>query len=287
MPATEDFLKFFCILKKRNDGGFDHYYNARGNYWRPEEYLGAHGFVSWQHVYNAEAHTLEGFVACQMRPRVTLLTNETGGSLYAEAKYDTPFEQWKFALRHQPSECPVPDWVCVGEIRAECIRLLPKWAKSHLVYHGLSTCEKGMAIVALEDSSIAQYGGTVWTYGSSTVFQRPGNCSTSLHETSTGFIEGRVAAYDHSRVELSRGGRARAYGSATVILRPGEDGATGEFAAYGSGVSVFRPRPGAPIFPGRRIDDRELTPVDFVPLPEPKPYEPKPDVNLPFGCPVD
>lgn len=288
MPAGEDFLKFMCILKKRKDGGFEHYYNERKNYWRQEEYLAAHGFKSWAHVYEAGPDTLEGFVACQMRPKVKLLVNEIGQSLYVDANYDTPFEDWKFALRHQPAECPVPDWVCVGEVKAECIRLLPKWAEYHVVYSGEIECDAGMSIVALRNSQVAQHGGEVWAYATSTVYQQNTNgCTTCLHESATGFICGTGCAYDQSRVELAPTGFAHVYGCATVNLWPGPDGSYGNFRAYSPGVRVFCVRPGVLAVPERQVTDDERAPVSFEPLPEPMPFKPRADVNMPFGCGVD
>lgn len=288
MPNSEDFLKFMCVLKKRKDGGFDHYYNNKRNYWRQEDYLLANGFKSWAHVYEAGPETLEGFVACQMRPKVKLLANEIGQSLYVDANYDTPFHEWKFALRHQPAECPVPEWVSVGEVKAECIRLLPEWAKNHLVYGGTGVCEDEMSIAALRDSQIAQHGGNVWAYGTSKVYQqRINGCGTYLHETSTGFVAGTGRAYDHSRIELAPTGQAHAYGCATVILWPTSDGSYGKFEAYGPGVKVFHVKPGVIAMPGRRVVDDELVPAAFDPLPEPYPFRERADINMPFGCPVD
>ena len=288
MPAGEDFLKFLCILKKRKNGGFDHYFNKRQNYWRQEEYLAAYGFKSWAHVYEEGPDTLEGFVACQMRPKVKLLVNEIGQSLYVDANYDTPFHEWKFALRHQPAECPVPEWVCVGEVKAECIKLLPEWAENHLVFSGGVECEDGMSIVSLRGSQVAQHGGDVWAYAKSTVYQLNANgCYTCLHETATGYISGIGFAYDHSCIELAPTGFAHAYGCSTVNLWPAPDGSYGKVQAYGPGVQVFRVKPGVVVIPGRRVTDDERDLVAFEPLPEPMPFKPRADVNMPFGCGVD
>lgn len=283
MPHSEDNLKFLCILKKRKDGGFDHYYNRKGNYWRTGEYLADYGFKDWRQLYDSGPETLEGFVACQMRPLGTVRMNERSGTLYFDADYDTPFERWKFNLRHQPTDCPLPDWVCVGEVRTECLRLLPEWADNHLVYHGRRKCEVGMAIVALRDSVISQIDGTTWTYGSATVFQkRCETYNTYLHDISTGFIRGSVYAYDHSWAEVSHSEKARAYGSATVILWPSSDGSLGTFVGYSPAVRIFRVKLGTITVPGQRVSEENLIPVPFNPQPEPVPYEAEESVNAPF-----
>lgn len=289
MPHREEFLKFLCILKKRKDGGLDHYYNKRGIYLDPKQYLVRCGFTSWKQVYDAGPDTLEGFVACQMRPpaKAKPLSDPLGSTRFIDANYATPFDEWTFALLHQPAACPLPDWACIGELRAKIIKLLPKWAENHLVYRGRCICEVGMAVVALGNSFVTQTGGHAWAYGSSTLLQETGsNCRAYFRDSSTGFVTGKAFAYGHSRVELSHTAQVDAYGSTTMILWPGPDGSFGKFVSYGSAVSVYRVPPGVVKVPGQPLDSRYLVPVAFTPHPEPVLSETK-GVNMPFDCAVD
>ena len=82
MPASEPFLKFLCVLKKRKGDGFRHYKNMIGNYDQEHEFLGAYGFKSWSDLQAETADVLEGFVACQMRPFSKMSMNEQGTARY-------------------------------------------------------------------------------------------------------------------------------------------------------------------------------------------------------------
>lgn len=299
MAASEDLLKFFCILKKKHKGGFKHYMNNVGNYWDSREYLSSEGFRSWGHLYSANEETMEGFVACQMRPRLSLLLSDESGYLYSDGRYETPYDKWKFSFRHQPANCPVPDWVVVGEVKAKCIELLPLWAEDHLVKEGRRICKQNMAIVALGDSEVRQHGGHVWTYDSSHVTQIPlTECRTHLHDSSTGFITANCSAFDHSRVELASTGSVSAFGASTVVLRPNSKGDVGTVLPYGPGVRVFSVKSGYMMEPGIPIPNSALVPLEIKPLKEPRPWRVEQDTgrnlpflgngsNLPFGCAVD
>jgi len=279
MPAGETCLKFLAILKKREAGDFDHYYNRKGNYDSPSEFLGpVYGWKSWQDVHDGRAGQLPGYVAVQMRPRPELMQREDG-ALYVQADYGAPFDQWKFALRHQPHE--LPGWTHVAEVKAECLRLLPAWADAHIIRGGTRSVTAGMAVAALAGSRIEQHGGSLWAYGDAAVFQRgPGPHDTHLHDRSVGHVISGVQdalAFDHSTAHVYHLGRVRAYGSATIILHPGgQHGTTGKIAAYGSGVRVFIVQRG-----------RQVPFVNFRPLPEPHPFTQRPDINQPFNCEVD
>lgn len=294
MPASELFLKALIILKKRKDGGLDHYFNAKGNYDMESEFLGrVYGFKDWYEVQAGKPGQLEGFVAVQIRPRAKrMLARENGAVFYVDSDYSLPLDQWKFTLRHQHFE--IPGWVHIAEIKKECMRVMPEWAKSHLIYDGTGTCEDGQAIAALGHSRIVQSGGQCWGYKKSVIIQQAGCCmGTDLHDTSTGYIHGRdswvARGYDNSRLEVFPGGICWAYGSATVILRPDHEGNLGRFIAYSKTVKVYRVKPGAVMLPDQPVSNKDLIPVKFTPEPEPNPIR-KPSgiiINEPFNMPVD
>ncbi len=280
MPASECFLKALIILKKKKAGGFDHYYNRRGNFLNEREFLNqTYGFTDWHEVQAAGPGQLEGFVACQMRPKVDLRMAPGGMVRYVNADYLVPFDQWKFALRHQPFE--IPGWVHIDEIKKECLKLLSGWAKSHLIYKGSATCSEGQAIVALNRSQVNQNGGQCWAYNDSKVIQEC-NCraETNLHDKSTGYIftsSQSCRASNNSRVEVFPGASVRAYNSATVIIKEGEP--MGRFVAYSKDVKAFK----------ESGSGKDLIPVEFTPQPEPHPFwDPLSQrANMPFGQPVD
>jgi len=279
MPAGESFLKALFILKKREAGGFDCYFNRKGNYDREDEFLGAWGWQSWQDVHDGRPGQLPGYCACQLRPRPELLQREDG-ALYARADYGDPFDQWKINLRHIPHQ--LPDWLHFGEVREYCLRLLPIWSDAHIIRGGTRSVTAGMAVAALAGSRIEQHGGSCWGYENAVIFQRgQGPHDTHLHDRAVGHVTSNyqaALAYDESTVHLYFGGAVAAFGHSRVVLHPGgPDGmATGKVTAYGPGVKVFIVRRG-----------RHVPYEHIRPLPEPHPFTHRPDINQPFNCEVD
>jgi|GEM_PF-3149167 len=276
MPASEPFLKFLCVLKKRKGDGFRHYKNMIGNYDQEHEFLGAYGFKSWSDLQAETADVLEGFVACQMRPFSKMSMNEQGTARYHSVDYSAPFSEWKFALRHQPWE--LPGWLNIAEAKAECLRLLPQWASYHLVKKGIAVCKEGQALVALGTSRIDQQsGGSCWAYGESSVIQSE-RCHglAYLHDRSIGYIHAAAVGFENSRLEIFPGASVTAFGQSTVILRDGPDARElGRVVAYSPEIKIFKIKPGkgkARSMEKSLTPDNDLLPVEFTPEPEPRPF---------------
>ncbi len=277
MPARDcTLLKLLVVLKRREGGGFDRYYNRVGNYDSVREFLGpAYGWRSWQDLQDGRPGQLPGYVACQMRPKATPRTDGRGVVQYGDVDYSAPFAEWKLALRHQPHE--LPGWAHVAEVKAECLRLLPEWAGQHIIAGRQAEASGERAVVGLAGAMLRQGGNSqAWLYRDAAVQQQGRYCRALLFDRSQGCISGRAELFDQASVELLPGGEVLAFDESRVVLRAGPHGETGTVEAFGEGVQVLRAEPGG-----------GLAPAEVRAQPDTTRLYTQASVNQPFGLPVD